>query len=177
MSHHRYLTNCFFHILHRGKHDLLQTKLERKLNKKRNEARKVERSVELVNRGERRLRAATSRHLELTCAHCRTYICAFTSNYPGRGNPVRRRTASTREDQRTRYSELLHSSPPCNAASTLGGRNHPPFQGNSAKLCKANAYLHHQFSSQRSFRQLSFLFLFMETLDFGLKREKRKGKG
>lgn len=45
-----------------------------------------------------------------TCTHCREYICAFTSNYAGRGNPVRRHAASSREDQRTRrHSVLLHS--------------------------------------------------------------------
>ena len=45
-----------------------------------------------------------------TCTHCREYICAFTSNYTGRGNPVRRHVASSREDQRTRrHSVLLHS--------------------------------------------------------------------
>lgn len=45
-----------------------------------------------------------------TCTHCREYICAFTSNYVGRGNPVRRHAASSREDQRTRrHSVLLHS--------------------------------------------------------------------
>lgn len=49
------------------------------------------------------------RHFESTFCYCHTYICAFTSNYPGWGNPVRRRTASTGEDQRTRYSKLLHS--------------------------------------------------------------------
>lgn len=67
-------------------------------------------------------------------SHCHTYICAFTSNYPGRGNPVRRRrTASTREDQRTRYSELLHSSaalfptmPPPRRATVEEGSPPPP---------------------------------------------------
>lgn len=45
-----------------------------------------------------------------TCTHCREYICAFTSNYAGRGNPVRGHAASSREDQRTRrHSVLLHS--------------------------------------------------------------------
>lgn len=45
-----------------------------------------------------------------TCTHCREYICAFTSNYVGRGNPVRRHAAFSREDQRTRrHSVLLHS--------------------------------------------------------------------
>lgn len=40
----------------------------------------------------------------------REYIHAFTSNYSGRGNPVRRHAASSREDQRTRrHSVLLHS--------------------------------------------------------------------
>lgn len=45
-----------------------------------------------------------------SCTHCREYICAFTSNYTGRGNPVKRHAASSREDQRTRrHSVLLHS--------------------------------------------------------------------
>lgn len=68
----------------------------------------------------------TLRHLESTCSYCHAYICAFTSNYLGRGNPVRQRTASSGVDQRTRYSELLHSLAVSTVATMLVG---PPRRG------------------------------------------------
>lgn len=114
------------------------------------------------------------RHLESTCAHCHAYICAFTSNYPGRGNPVRRRTAPTREDQRTRYSELLHSSPSYNAASraTVGGggiihrrRSKETWRNFGKQMHTSASFL--AGADTRSFEQLPFLF---PLLNFSLKK-------
>jgi len=70
-----------------------------------------------------------------TCTHCREYICAFTSNYAGRSNPVRRHAAFSREDQRTRrHSVLLHSLVASDVYNATFGVATPKRRGNRDSL-------------------------------------------
>ena len=70
---------------------------------------KVQRSVAQKSSTVVYVRHVTSLRIDATFSYCHPYICAFTSNYPGRGNPVTAAYSTHGGGSKARYSKLLHS--------------------------------------------------------------------
>lgn len=97
-----------------------------------------------------------------TYTHCREYICTFTSNYAGRGNPVRRHAVSSREDQRTRrHSVRLHSLVASDAYNATFGVAMPKRKGNSGVTLEKLWTRSSKHTPTRSRRILSFARSFL----------------